>query len=140
MNRNTKLLREMGQLVRLVCGQWTKNDEGDWIFKRDPTEVDHFVVATTNENFDAFLALVREEILLPISKPLVLTYRLPDSMTDTGTIKQPPHTILNDGDVELLMSIQEWKNSVFVCVTFGAMGVTTDNFLYRSPFTIGDTT
>lgn len=130
----------MGQLVRLVCGQWTKNDEGDWIFKEDPNEVEHFIVACTNQKFDAFLALVREELLLPSTKPVVLTYSLPDSMTERRTIKEPPHTILTDENVELLMSIQEWKNEGFMCVTDGPLGVAKYNFLCRSPFTIGDIT
>ncbi|KAL0705649.1 hypothetical protein Bca4012_072074 [Brassica carinata] len=138
--RKRKFLLQMGQLVRLVCGQWTKNDEGDWIFKEDPNEVEHFIVACTNQKFDAFLALVREELLLPSTKPVVLTYSLPDSMTERRTIKEPPHTILTDENVELLMSIQEWKNEGFMCVTDGPLGVAKYNFLCRSPFTIGDIT
>ncbi|KAF2549258.1 hypothetical protein F2Q70_00021280 [Brassica cretica] len=61
-------------------------------------------------------------------------------MTERRTIKKPPHTILTDENVEFLMSIQEWKNEGFVCVTAGPLGVAKYNFLCRYPFTIGDIT
>lgn len=131
---------QMGQIVRLLCGQWTKNDEREWIFTGDPNEVEHFIVANTNEKFESFLGVVRQELQLPPTKPLILTYRLPESMMEGRTIREPPHTILKNEDVELLMSIQEWKNDMFVCVTSGPLGVAKFQFLCRTPFTIGDTT
>lgn len=131
---------QMGQLVRLVCGQWTTNDEGEWIFKGDPTQVEQFIVSSTNEKIESFLALVRQQFSLPTTKPLALTYRLPESMMETRCMKEPPHNILTNEDVEFLMSIQEWKNEIFVCVTSGALGVAKYQFLCRTPYTIGDTT
>ncbi|KAL0733095.1 hypothetical protein Bca4012_009305 [Brassica carinata] len=61
-------------------------------------------------------------------------------MMETRCMKEPPHNILTNEDVEFLMSIQEWKNEIFVCVTSGALGVAKYQFLCRTPYTIGDTT
>ncbi|KAF8080107.1 hypothetical protein N665_0974s0003 [Sinapis alba] len=131
---------KIGQLVRLLCGQWTINDDGEWIFLGDPTEVEHFIVASTSNNLHTFFANVRAELLLPTTKPLLLTYRLPDSMMETQTLKEAPQKIINDEDVECLMSIQEWRTEVSVSVTYGAVGFAKFDFLSRSSFTIGDTT
>ena len=51
-----------------------------------------------------------------------------------------PITLLTSEDIEIMMSVKEWKNEVVTCVTYGAVNIAKYQFLCRTPFTIGDTT
>ncbi|KAL0689167.1 hypothetical protein Bca4012_088844 [Brassica carinata] len=130
----------MGQLVRIRSGEWMKKDDVGWRFHEDTCEVEHYIITRNNEDVHALLALVREELLLSPTTPIVLTYQLPENLLDANVIKSPPITILTTEDVEILLSIKEWRNEVIIYVTSGALRVAKYQFLRITPFTIGDTT
>ncbi|KAG5384252.1 hypothetical protein IGI04_035722 [Brassica rapa subsp. trilocularis] len=130
----------MGKMVRIQSGEWMKKDDVGWRFYEDSCELEHYIVTRNNEHVDAFMALVREELLISPTTPMVLTYRLPETILEANVIKSPPNTVLTTEDVEILLSIQEWRNEVIVYVTSGALRVAKFQFLCRTPFTLGDTT
>ncbi|KAL0855968.1 hypothetical protein Bca101_061121 [Brassica carinata] len=130
----------MGHLLQLRIGHWTKTDEGVWMFVADPGDVEHYIVAKTNEHIDSLKRLVQEEFSIQVGTPMVLTYQLPQSMQLTHGPTSTPHTLLTSGDVEMMMSVQEWTNEVQLCVTHGSLRVAKYQFLCRSPFTFGDET
>nr|VDD31522.1 unnamed protein product [Brassica oleracea] len=61
-----------------------------------------------------------------------------DSEDDSSA--HAPITLLTSEDIEIMMSVKEWKNEVVTCVTYGAVNIAKYQFLCRTPFTIGDTT
>lgn len=130
----------MGQLVCVRSGNWRKTDEGIWTFDGDPSDIQHYIVATNNEDIQCLSSLIREELGIPAESPMVLTYQLPQRMVEEDLSTSPPNNITTSVDVEVMMSVQEWTNEVQICVTYGALNVAKYQFLCRTPFTIGDTT
>ncbi|CAN6848713.1 unnamed protein product [Brassica oleracea] len=130
----------MGQLVRIISGQWNKSPAGDWRFHGDPCDEEQYIVAKTNEEIQSLMSLVREEIGIGEHTPVVLSYQLPPNILLLYGSKSAPTNVLTGEDVELMMSVQEWTNDVQLCVTFGAANVAKYQFLCREPFTIDGTT
>lgn len=130
----------MGKMVHIQSGEWMKKDDVGWRFHEDSCELEHYIVTRNNEHVDAFMALVREELLISPTTPMVLTYRLPETILEANVIKSPPNTVLTTEDIEILLSIQELRNEVIVYVTSGALRVAKFQLLCRTPFTLGDTT
>ncbi|XP_048596805.1 uncharacterized protein LOC106422293 [Brassica napus] len=130
----------MGQLVNIRAGRWNKTDEGRWKFEEDNSEVYHYIVARTNEGFEEFTKLVRQQLRIEDLCPLLVTYQLPGCMVQDDPSAHAPITLLTSEDIEIMMSVKEWKNEVVTCVTYGALNIAKYQFLCRSPFTIGDTT
>ncbi|KAH0879563.1 hypothetical protein HID58_066957, partial [Brassica napus] len=124
----------MGQLVRIRSGEWMKKDDVGWRFHEDLFEVEHYIITRNNEDVHALMALVREELLLSPTTPIVLTYQLPETLQDATASHH--HLI----PFSRLNIIQEWRNEVKIYVTSGALRVARFQFLCRTPFTIGETT
>lgn len=70
----------------------------------------------------------------------MLMYQLPCWMLVPGGEDAPPQSLISSGDVEVMMSIQEWNGYQVVCVLCGAQRVAKYGFLRRSPFNIGNMT
>lgn len=130
----------MGQLVNIRSGRWDKTEEGGWKFEREDSEVYHYIVARTNERIEKFTKLVRQQLRIGDLCPLVLTYQLPGCMFQDDPSAHAPITLLTSEDIEIMMSVKEWKNEVVTCVTYGALNIAKYQFLCRTPFTIRDTT
>lgn len=118
----------MGQLVRIRRGQWAKTDDGGWKFEPDASDVDQFIFSRSNEAIESFTKLVRE------------VYQLPRCMVKEDSSTNAPLTLSTSEDIEIMMSVKEWKNEVHICVTCGALNIAKFQFLCRTPFTIGDIT
>ncbi|XP_013701043.1 uncharacterized protein LOC106404957 [Brassica napus] len=52
----------------------------------------------------------------------------------------PPHNIVANPDIDMLMSVHEWNTEPQICVIFGAEDVARYQFLCRAPFKIGNRT
>lgn len=130
----------MGQLVHIRSGQWEKTEEGSWKIQADASEKDHYIVARTNEGFDLFTTLVHDELVIRDLIPVVLTYQLPECMVQGDPSAQAPTNLSTSEDIEIMMSVKEWKNEVQICVMYGALNIAKYQFLCRTPFRIGDTT
>ncbi|KAL0716908.1 hypothetical protein Bca4012_066230 [Brassica carinata] len=128
----------MGRLVRVRCGQWARTEGGIWVFNGDPGESENYVLTRTNEEFPALLTLLRKELNISLQTPVVLTYRLPGNMIHPADAEVTPINIASTEDLEAMMSVHEWTNEVYICVTCGAMNVAKYQFLCRTPFEIGD--
>ncbi|CAF1919164.1 unnamed protein product [Brassica napus] len=130
----------MGQLVRIPSGKWNKSTAGGWQFEGDPSEVEQYIVACTNENIESFTGLISEELIIGPECPIALTYQLPDTMLQGIASNSLPANIITSEDVEVVMSVQEWTNGVQLCITYGSLNVARYEFLCRTPFRVGDTT
>lgn len=130
----------MGQLVHIQSGRWEKTGVGCWKFEPDALQTGQYVVARTNETIEAFTTLVRNELGLGHSIPLLLTYQLPGCMATGDPASEEPKNLVSSEDIELMMSVKEWNNDVHICVIYGALNVATYQFLCRTSFTIGETT
>ncbi|CAF1708074.1 hypothetical protein YC2023_040951 [Brassica napus] len=128
----------MGHLVRIRIGKWNKSAAGCWQFEGDSGVVEQYIVARTNENIDSFTSLICEELVIGPECPVALTYQLPDGMLHGIQSTSQPSNIVTSDDVEVVMSVQEWTNGVQLCITYGARNVAKYQFLYRSPFNIGE--
>lgn len=130
------LILQMVQIIRIITGQWTKSADGVWRFNDNPFEVEQYILAKTNQEFQSLISLVREEIGIGEKTPMVVSYQLPPNLLLPYGSTSAPTNLLTAEDVELVMSVQEWTKEVQLCVTFGAANVAKYNFLYREPFTI----
>ncbi|CAG7869439.1 unnamed protein product [Brassica rapa] len=128
----------MGQLVRISIGEWSKSAAGCWQFEGDPSAVDKYIVARSNENINSFTSLIREELVIGPECPIGLTYQLPQRMLHGIQSTKQPSNIVTSDDVAFVMSVQEWTNGVQLCITIGARNVAKYQFLCRTPFNIGD--
>lgn len=52
----------------------------------------------------------------------------------------PPHNIVANPDIDMLMSVHEWNTEPQICVIFGAEDVARYQFLCRARFKIGNRT
>ncbi|CAN7104525.1 unnamed protein product [Brassica rapa subsp. narinosa] len=130
----------MGQLVHIRSGRWEKIGDGSWKFEPDSVERGHYIVARTNETIESFTTLVRDELCIGLLTPLLLTYRLPGSMSHGDPAREAPIDLLTSEDIELMMSVKEWNNDVQICVTYGALNVAKYQFFCRTSFKIGENT
>lgn len=128
----------MGQLLRVIGGQWTKSSDGDWRFDGDPSDEEHYILTNTNHEVSTLMSLVREEMEIGQETPMVLSYLLPSVMLLPDGSTSAPTNILDSEDVELMLSVQEWTKEVELCVTYGPANVARFQFLCREPFTIGE--
>ncbi|XP_056854590.1 uncharacterized protein LOC130504039 [Raphanus sativus] len=131
---------QMGKLVRVRSGHWSKTDDDVWTFNQDPSEMEQFIIASSNEEFESLKNLVREELCIAPQTPVVLSYQLPLQMLMPSESTSAPTRLLSSGDVEVMMSVHEWTNEVQIYATSGAANVAKFQFLFREPFTVGDTT
>ncbi|KAF2557097.1 hypothetical protein F2Q68_00014852 [Brassica cretica] len=67
-------VQEMGHLVRLIVGNWSRLGQRTWKFNIDHTEVKYDVVV--NE-YDALVEMVRGKFRVFPSEPVLLTYDFP---------------------------------------------------------------
>ncbi|KAJ4871407.1 Uncharacterized protein Rs2_46965 [Raphanus sativus] len=126
----------MGQLLRVISGQWTKCSDGEWRFHGDPSAVEHYILTKTNDGIHTLISLVREELEIEQETPMVLSYRLPSTMLLPEGSTSAPTNIVDAEDVELMFSVQEWTKEVELCVTYGSAKVAKYQFLCREPFTV----
>lgn len=113
----------MGQLVRMVVGEWMRHRQGVWRFVVDQTEVKYDESIRENETYASLLNIMKhkyklEERLLP-TEQVLLTYDFPDWMKVPGQFTTPPVEIKEDGDMELFMSVKQDYADLQLCVTFG---------------------
>ncbi|CAG7899151.1 unnamed protein product [Brassica rapa] len=128
---------QMGRLVRVLRGEWSKSEEGFWRFDGDPGDMEQYVLVKQNEPINSLIGLVREEFMLTPHTPLLLTYQLPPWMLMPDGPRAAPLNIVCSGDVEMMMSVHEWTSEVNLCVTYGAEAVARYGFLCRTPFRFG---
>ncbi|KAF2563904.1 hypothetical protein F2Q70_00018274 [Brassica cretica] len=86
----------MGQLVRIISGQWNKSPAGDWRFHGDPCDEEQYIVAKTNEEIQSLMSLVREEIGIGEHTPVVLSYQLPPNILLPYGSKSAQQTYLQE--------------------------------------------
>ena len=53
----------MGQLVRISIGEWSKSAAGCWQFEGDPSAVDKYIVARSNENINSFTSPIWSHVV-----------------------------------------------------------------------------
>ncbi|KAL0712395.1 hypothetical protein Bca4012_019373 [Brassica carinata] len=135
MDRIYKLL-SMGRLIRVRSGKWEKSVEGSWRFDADSEVFEQFILAQSNEEIESLRRLVREELCIAPTTPMLLTYKLPPCMIDLEDSQSKPTNVETSLDVEVMMSVDEWTKDVQLCVTQGALEVAKYQFLCRSPLTI----
>ncbi|KAH0923179.1 LOW QUALITY PROTEIN: hypothetical protein HID58_023197 [Brassica napus] len=126
----------MGQLVRISIGEWSKSAAGCWQFEGDPSAVDKYIVARSNENINSFTSLIREELVIGPECPIGLTYQLPQRMLHGIQSTKQPSNIVTSDNVAFVMSNGQTESNIFY--TIGARNVAKYQFLCRTPFNIGD--
>ncbi|KAH0879564.1 hypothetical protein HID58_066958 [Brassica napus] len=112
----------MVRLVRVVKSQWSKSQQGVWRFVQDQSVFREDIVLGDTSTIDELNRLVRGWMLEP----------------DGETC--PPHNIVANPDIDMLMSVHEWNTEPQICVIFGAEDVARYQFLCRAPFKIGNRT
>lgn len=113
----------MGQLVRLVVGDWERRGPGLWKFHVDHTRVKYDDVLKENESYNSVIKMVRskykfDQLLLP-TELVLLTYDFPENMTASGDYTSPPFEIKENSDVEMFMAIKIDHVGLEMYVTFG---------------------
>ncbi|KAF3561686.1 hypothetical protein DY000_02012919 [Brassica cretica] len=97
-------VQAMGQLVRVVVGEWQRLAHGTWRFDMDHTQVKYDIVLRENETYGDLVSMVRGKYRVLPSEPVALTYDFPEWMKVPGDYTTPPVDILEDKDVELFMA------------------------------------
>ncbi|KAF3590215.1 hypothetical protein DY000_02023430 [Brassica cretica] len=127
-------VQEMGHLVRLIVGYWSRLGQRTWKFNIDHTEVKCHVVVKENETYDALVEMVRGKFRVFPSEPVLLTYDFPDLMKIPRAYTTPPVELIEDGDVELFMAVRMDFVNLALCVTYGSQGVGHYRTIRREKF------
>ncbi|CAH8382653.1 unnamed protein product [Eruca vesicaria subsp. sativa] len=110
----------MSRVVHVFKGQWSKTQQGVWVCEQDNTLPTHNILVGTADQ-----------------TPLLLTFQLPQWMLKPNGETWPPHNILTNADLDMMMTMHEGDVAPHICVIFGAEDVATFHFRCRAPFTIG---
>ncbi|CAN6859065.1 unnamed protein product [Brassica oleracea] len=89
-----------------------------------------------SENFDSLEQIVRSLYNLAIETPISMTYRLPEWMLIPDGNKNPPITILETPDIQVMMVVRAWFADLTLCITIGAEDVARYQFFCRANFSI----
>ncbi|CAN7032660.1 unnamed protein product [Brassica oleracea var. botrytis] len=130
----------MVHLVRVVKGQWSKSQQGVWRFARDESVFREDIVIGNNATMVELNGLIRGVFNLTPATPLLITFQLPQWMLEPDGETSPPHNIVANADIDMLMSIHEWNTEPQLCLIFGAEDVARYQFICRAPFKIGNRT
>ncbi|KAF2576449.1 hypothetical protein F2Q70_00005417 [Brassica cretica] len=84
--------------------------------------------------------LIRGVFNLTPATPLLITFQLSQWMLEPDGETSPPHNIVANADIDMLMSIHEWNTEPQLCLIFGAEDVARYQFICRAPFKIGNRT
>lgn len=128
----------MGRMLRLCLGEWRKTDSQYWHFQPEPTDTGMTLYMEGGESLATVEAIVRAHYGVCESKPMVITYGLPDWMVAPSG-HTPPLTIGNTTELLELLASRPWMVEFTFYVTMGAKGVARYRFNRRSPFYIGST-
>lgn len=126
----------MGRMLRLWLGEWRKNDSQYWHFVPSPTDTGMTLYVDGCESFATVEGIVRCHYGVGESKPMVITYGLPDWMV-VPSGHTPPLTIGSTSELMELMASRPWMVEFTLFVTMGAKSVAQYHFNRRSPFHIG---
>ncbi|KAG2315016.1 hypothetical protein Bca4012_065819 [Brassica carinata] len=121
-------------------GVWSKSSNGDWTFQESACYHRESVIITRNDHFEGVVEMTRIRHNLGILTPVALTYQLPHWMLLPDGPKTPLITLSCDKDIEIMTSVSDYMTEVVLYVTSGPELVAKYQFVFRSPFTISDTT
>ncbi|KAL0731936.1 hypothetical protein Bca4012_028030 [Brassica carinata] len=125
-------------MLRLWLGEWRKNDSQYWHFIPEPNDTGITLYMEGGESLATVEGVVRGHYGVCESKPMVITYGLPDWMVAPSG-HTPPLTIGSTSELLQLMTSRPWMVEFTFYVTMGAKGVARYHFNRRSPFYIGST-
>lgn len=125
-------------MLRLWLGEWRKNDSQYWHFLPEPTDTGMTLYMEGGESFATVESIVRGYYGVRETKPMVITYGLPDWMV-VPSGHTPPLTIGSTSELLELMTSRAWMVEFTLLVTMGAKNVARYHFNRRSPFYIGST-
>ncbi|XP_013607536.1 PREDICTED: uncharacterized protein LOC106314149 [Brassica oleracea var. oleracea] len=124
----------MGQLVRVVVGEWQRLAHGTWMFDMDHTQVKYNIVLRENETYGDLVAMVRGKYRVLLSEHVALTNDFPEWMKVPGDYTTPPVDILEDKDVELFMAVRMDYVNLTLCVAYGNVEVGHYHTMRREEF------
>ena len=78
-----------GSSCSCSTGQWAKSEDGMWRFDRDHGVLEQFVDIRQNKPINSLIGLVREEFVIGLQTPLLLTYQLPPWMLVPNGARAP---------------------------------------------------
>lgn len=133
------LISQMTRLIHLEQGYWVKSDAGVWRFVMEPEYLGEALLLRENETIEDLMTLVRVRLELPAETPVALTYQFPEWMRIPNGPHPQPVNLLENRDVEVMMSIREFNDVLILYVTSGPLKVARYQFLCRSPFTVCNT-
>ncbi|CAH8332776.1 unnamed protein product [Eruca vesicaria subsp. sativa] len=110
----------MDRVVRLLKGQWSKSQQ-----------------VQDNEPIEDLKGMVRSVFNITPQRPLLVMFQLRGCMLEPDSDTCPPHKIVTNSDVEMVMSVQDFNTQPRLCIIFGAQDVSRYQFICREPFTIG---
>ncbi|KAJ4889290.1 hypothetical protein Rs2_29038 [Raphanus sativus] len=93
----------MGRMLRLWLGEWRKNDSQYWHFLPEPTDTGMTLYMEGGESFATVESIVRGHYGVRETKPMVITYGLPDWMV-VPSGHTPPLTIGSTSELLELMT------------------------------------
>ncbi|KAF3608893.1 hypothetical protein DY000_02047462 [Brassica cretica] len=126
------------RLVRLLKGEWYKSEQGVWRFNRDASLYGEDIILADNSTMNDLEGLVRRVFNLTTATPLLITFKLRQSMVEPEGQTSPPHNIVAKTDVEMLLRVHDWNTEPQLCVIFGAEAVAKYQCICRTPFKIGN--
>ncbi|KAF3502535.1 hypothetical protein F2Q69_00039997 [Brassica cretica] len=133
-NNELVQVQAMGQLVRVVVGEWQRLAHGTWMFDMDHTQVKYNIVLRENETYGDLVAMVRGKYRVLLSEHVALTNDFPEWMKVPGDYTTPPVDILEDKDLELFMAVRMDYVNLTLCVAYGNVEVGHYHTMRREEF------
>ncbi|WZZ87542.1 hypothetical protein YC2023_116121 [Brassica napus] len=96
------------QVLRVIHGAWNLHQNGEWNFERK----------TNNLGFPAIVRMLPEWMLIPDGN------------------KNPPITILETPDIQVMMVVRAWFADLTLCIAIGAEDVARYQFFCRADINI----
>ncbi|KAF3513815.1 hypothetical protein F2Q69_00000633 [Brassica cretica] len=106
-------------------------------FARDESVFREDIVIGNNATMVELNGLIRGVFNLTPATPLLITFQLPQWMLEPDGETSPPHNIVANADIDMLMSIHEWNTEPQLCLIFGAEDVASGQAL-KETFTEAD--